>query len=399
MGKTEMPTFKGRAGWEFTDIGKLDFDAYPDAGAGESGAAAGAERVIPDFDDAIRVVQVDGTTVETPDGLPDGVTVTSLERAIADGLVPDGRLGGLVDTSTDPFVERNSADGRGGLFVHVAKGVALDRPIQATVVQSQAGTTLNQRTLIVVEEGASAEVWDQALSASADLDGLMTTIVELHVGDAANLRYIGVQGLSEKSWVFGTQQGEVGRDGNLDWVSLGFGAAKGRVRIASRLAGTGANGKVTGAYASRDSQHLDFDTFQEHAAENTTSDLAFRGVLADTATSVWSGMIRVDPGAQKTDAFQESRNLLLSREAHADAIPGLEIEADDVRCTHAAAIAQLDEEQIFYLRARGLPEQQARRLVIEGFLAELVERFEEGRSRDALAEALEARLDQVLTAV
>jgi Fe-S cluster assembly protein SufD len=108
-------------------------------------------------------------------------------------------------------------------------------------------------------------------------------------------------------------------------------------------------------------------------------------------------MIRVDVGAQKTDAFQESRNLLLSRKAHADAIPGLEIEADDVRCTHAAAIAQLDEDQIFYLRSRGLPLNQARRLVIEGFLAELVERFEEGRSRDALADALEARLDLVLS--
>jgi Fe-S cluster assembly protein SufD len=141
---------------------------------------------------------------------------------------------------------------------------------------------------------------------------------------------------------------------------------------------------------------LDFDTFQEHAAPNTVSDLAFRGVLADRATSVWKGMIRVDPVAQQTDAFQESRNLLLSRKAHADAIPGLEIEADDVRCTHAAAIAQLDEDQIFYLRARGLPENQARRLVIEGFLAELVERFEAGRSRDALASALEERLDLVL---
>jgi Fe-S cluster assembly protein SufD len=225
----------------------------------------------------------------------------------------------------------------------------------------------------------------------------MTTIVELHIGAGANIRYLGVQGLSEKSWVFGTQQAEIQRDANLDWVALGFGAAKGRVRMASRLAGPGATGKVTGAYASRGSQHLDFDTFQEHAAENCVSDLAFRGVLNDHATSVWSGMIRVDVGAQKTDAFQESRNLLLSRKAHADAIPGLEIEADDVRCTHAAAIAQLDDEQIFYLRARGLPENQARRLVIEGFLAELVERFDEGRSRDALAAALDERLNLVLS--
>ena len=397
MSATEMPQFKGRAGWEFTDISKLDFAAYPDAGEGDASAAEGVERIIPDFDDAIRIVQVDGTTVVTPDGLPAGVTVAPLAQAIADGLVPEGKPGALVDTAADPFVARNEADRRGGLFVHVAKGVVLEQPIQMTVVQAQASTTLNQRTLIVLDEGAQAEIWDQALSAGAELNSLMTTVVELHVGNAANLRYIGVQGLSEKSWVFGTQQAEVGRDGNLDWVALGFGAAKGRVRMASRLAGPGATGKVTGAYASRNNQHLDFDTFQEHAAENCVSDLAFRGVLNDRATSVWSGMIRVDVGAQKTDAFQESRNLLLSRKAHADAIPGLEIEADDVRCTHAAAIAQLDEDQIFYLRARGLPENQARRLVIEGFLAELVERFEAGRSREALADALEARLDLVLS--
>ena len=397
MSATQMPQFKGRDGWEFTDISKLDFESYPNAGNGSVDAIEGVDRVIPDFEDAIRIVQVDGATVVTPDGLPEGVTVTSLESARAQGLLPDGKPGALVNESADPFVARNAADTRGGLFVHVAPNVVVEQPIQMTVLQTEAGTTLNQRALVVVERGAQVEVWDQALSAADNLKAFMTTIVELHVGEGANLRYIGVQGLSEKSYVFGTQQAEVARDGNLDWVALGFGAAKGRVRMASRLAGPGATGKVTGAYASRGRQHLDFDTFQEHSAENCVSDLAFRGVLNDSATSVWSGMIRVDVGAQKTDAFQESRNLLLSRKAHADAIPGLEIEADDVRCTHAAAIAQLDEDQIFYLRSRGLPLNQARRLVIEGFLAELVERFEEGRSRDALADALEARLDLVLS--
>ena len=162
------------------------------------------------------------------------------------------------------------------------------------------------------------------------------------------------------------------------------------------LDGEGATGKVTGAYATRGRQHLDFDTTQEHAAANCTSDLAFRGILADRSSAVWRGMIKVDPGAQQTDAFQESRNLLLSKKAHADAIPGLEILANDVRCTHAAAIAQIDPEQVFYLRSRGLPQEAAERLVVEGFLAELVERFEEGDVRDALAAALERRLAAVL---
>ena len=143
-------------------------------------------------------------------------------------------------------------------------------------------------------------------------------------------------------------------------------------------------------------QHLDYDTTQEHAAQDTTSDLAFRGVLTERATAVWRGMIRVDPGAQRTDAFQESRNLLLSADAHADAIPGLEIEADDVRCTHAAAVAQVDPEQLHYLRAHGLPEGEAKQLVIEGFLQELVERAHEGPIRETLRDALEQRLEHLL---
>ena len=164
----------------------------------------------------------------------------------------------------------------------------------------------------------------------------------------------------------------------------------------TRLSGKGSSAKVTGAYAGAGSQHLDFDTTQEHAAPSTTSDLAFRGVLEQEATAVWRGMIRVDPGAQQTDAFQESRNLILSRSAHADAIPGLEIEADDVRCTHAAAVAQIDAEQLHYLRSHGLSEAEARSLIIEGFLEALVERVAEGPVRSAVSVALERRLGEIL---
>jgi Fe-S cluster assembly protein SufD len=247
--------------------------------------------------------------------------------------------------------------------------------------------------LVVLEEGAEAEVWEQYASTAP---GLFTTVVELVVGQNASLRFVSGQGLDEGSWIFGTQRARVARDGRLDWVVLGFGAANGKVFQNTILEGEGAQGKVTGAYALSGRQHLDFDTTQEHAAANCVSDLAFRGILGERSSAVWRGMIKVDPGAQQTDAFQESRNLLVSKRAHADAIPGLEILANDVRCTHAAAIAQIDPEQLFYLRARGLPREVAERLVIEGFLAELVERFEEGPVREALAGALERRLAAVL---
>jgi Fe-S cluster assembly protein SufD len=275
--------------------------------------------------------------------------------------------------------------------------VSLAAPIARNAVTGAAGTALNHRALIVLEEGAEAEVWEQYLS-SEDADALFNVVTEIVVGPNARLRYVAAQGLSEKAWIFGTQRAVVDRDGAFDWVALGFGSAHGKVRMETQLRGPGASAKVTGAYAGRARQHLDFDTTQEHAAPNTTSDLAFRGVLGGRSTAVWRGMIKVDVGAQQTDAFQESRNLLLSKRAHADAIPGLEIEANDVRCTHAAAIAQIDRDQLFYLMSRGLPREQATRLVIEGFLQSLVERFAEGPLRDSVADALERRLDAVLAA-
>jgi Fe-S cluster assembly protein SufD len=374
----ELPTFKGRPGWEFTDISELDLAAYEPVSADEPATATPLFE-LPDRQD-----------------LPDGVIVTTIAKALSDhSELVQSRLGSLV-VDDDPFVALNDAGYRHGAFVYVPRGVAVEQPISVSSIQARSGTLLNQRTLIVLEEGAQAEVWEQYLSGEGELDGVFNTVVELIVGDNARLCYICGQALSERSWIFGAQRAEVGRDASLDWVALGFGSARGHVRMETRLAGEGAEARVTGAYATHDRQHIDFDTTQEHAAPNTTSDLAFRGVLQGRSTAVWKGNIIVDPGAQKTDAFQESRNLLISKRAHADAIPGLEIQANDVRCTHAAAVAQVDPEQLFYLRSHGLREDIAKRLVIEGFLSALLERFEQGPVRERLAAALEQRLAHVL---
>ena len=378
----ELPTFKGRPGWEFTDISSLNLAAYePVRSADGLDGAHAIERLF------------DGAGGE----LPEGVVVTSIEQAASEhGELLRRHLGTLIGEGDDVFVSLNDAGFRAGSFVYVPRGVTLEGPIWLSTVQRRSGTQLGQRTLVVLEEGAQAEVWEEYLSGEAELDGVFNAVTELIVGDGARLRYVCGQGLSERSWIFGAQRAEVGRDASLDWVALGFGSARGRVRMETRLSGEGAEARVTGAYATHARQHIDFDTTQEHAAPNTTSDLAFRGVLQDRSTAVWKGNIIVDPGAQKTDAFQESRNLLLSKRAHADAIPGLEIQANDVRCTHAAAVAQVDPEQLFYLRSRGLRLDVARRLVIEGFLAALVERFEEGPVREQLAGALERRLELIL---
>jgi Fe-S cluster assembly protein SufD len=387
-----LPDFKGQPGWEFTELRKFDLASFPAPSGGDLGVTA--ERVFSPPGLELRQVDNAWARVAVPESDLTQPLVMPLSQAVeTHGALVDTHLGSVVTAIDDPFVARNAAEWEGGAFVYVPRNTRLDAPVLLTAVQAQQGAAMSWRVLIVLEEGAEAEVWEQQLSSA---DGLFNGVVELIVGDNAHLRFVSAQGLDEKSWVFGAQRARVERDAYLDWVTLGFGASKGKVFQNTLLEGEGARGKVTGAYAVRDRQHLDFDTTQEHAAANTTSDLAFRGILAGRSSAVWRGMIKVDPGAQQTDAFQESRNLLVSKKAHADAIPGLEILANDVRCTHAAAIAQIDPEQVYYLRARGLREEVAQRLVIEGFMAELVERFEAGDVRDALAAALERRLALVL---
>ena len=166
--------------------------------------------------------------------------------------------------------------------------------------------------------------------------------------------------------------------------------------IQNDLAGQGATSRVTGAYFADREQRLDYDTFQEHIAPHTTSDFAFKGVLRDKASAVWRGMIRVEEGAQKTNAYQENRNLLLSKKAHADSIPGLEILANDVRCTHGATLSQVDREQLFYAMARGLSRQEAERLIVRGFFQDVLDRIELEPVREALGRALEARIPQAV---
>ncbi len=389
----DLPNFKGTTGWEFTDLGKFELDRF-------GPAPADAELTLPEplFEapaDAVSLTQVDGSS-EAGEAGADGVIVMALGTAAQQyPELVEPHLGTIVPAD-DIFVAANDAGWACGAFVYVPRGVRVEAPILLNAVTAAAGTALQRRVLIVLEEGAEAEVWEQYLSADSESETLLNTVVELVVGQNARLRYICGQDLNEKSWIFGAQRAEVQRDGKLDWVAAGFGSARGRVRMETKLAGEGAEGKVTGAYVPHGRQHVDFDTTQEHAAPNTFSDLAFRGILAGRSSAVWRGVIKVDPGAQQTDAFQECRNLLLSKRAHVDAIPGLEILANDVRCTHAAAIAQIDKDQVFYLRSRGLPEPQAQRLVIEGFMAELVERFEEGQTREILAGALERRLATVL---
>ncbi len=371
VSELELPTQKTK-GWEFTDLSGLDLDSFEPGSAAVEGIGA--------------------------NGHPGGVAVVDLVSAAqSHPELTETKLGSITPAQ-DVFVARNDASWAEGALVHVPAGKVLEEPVKLSVVHPGGGRAVHWRTLIVLEEDSEAEVWESYSSVGEDAPGLFNGVLEVILAPGSRLRLVCEQNLSERTWIFSSQRAEVGRAASLEWVALGFGSGGGKTRMETRLVGEGASAKVTGAYAGGGDQHLDFDTRQEHAAPHTTSDLAFRGVLGGKATSVWSGMIRVDADGQQTDAFQESRNLLLSKEAHADAIPGLEIEADDVRCTHAAAVAQVDREQLHYLRSRGLREDDAKRLIIGGFLEALAERVGEGPIRDVLSSALEQRLNELLAA-
>ena len=360
--------------WRFTNL--KDFDPAAFAGA----ALADVETLLDLDVSGYATVTADGIEIERA---PEGVTFELLPE-------DDPRLYSLVGWD-EKFAAHNAAMWTQGLLVVVPKGVVLEKPLYVRIAVT--GQTF-WRLVVVAEEGARASLIEEYASPAPDTEAYSNAVVELFVEDAAKLEYVSLQNLSQETWHFASHHARVEQDAELDWVAGGFGSKKGKTRIQNDLNGRGATSRVTGAYFADGTQHLDFDTFQEHIAPDCTSDFAFKGALRDHATAVWRGMIRVEKDAQKTNAYQECRNLMLSPTTHAVPIPGLEILANDVRCTHAATVGRVDREDLFYLMSRGLSRQEAERLIVRGFFQEILDRIELEPVRDAVTAALEARIPQ-----
>jgi Fe-S cluster assembly protein SufD len=339
--------------------------------------------------DPDQLEQQPGGLILSDAELPDGVVFGNLARMVAERPDLVERYLGSVVSGEEKFAAGNAANWTDGVFLLVPAGVELEVPLRASIEVPAEGAAVYHRTLVVLERGARATF---AEDYSSILPGYVNTVVELVIGEGARLEYVTTQKHHAETRQFGTHRATIDRDGEVDWVVLGLGGTRAKSRIESYLAGPGANAKVTGAYFLTGREHADYDTTQEHAAPNTTSDLFFKGVLADHSRAVWRGVIRVDKGAQKTDAYQENRNLLLSHDAHADSIPGLEIEANDVRCTHGATIGQIDKLQLFYLMSRGLSRVLAERLIVRGFFQPILDRIGSDEVRESLAAELEARM-------
>ncbi len=360
--------------WRFTDLRGFDPDVF-------TGSASAEIETLLDLDVAgFATVTADGIEIEKA---PDGIVFAPLPE-------DHERLYSLVGWD-EKFAAHNAALWKHGLLVVVPKGVVLEKPLYVRI--SATGQTF-WRLVVVAEEGARASIIEEYASPSPDTEAYSNAVTELFVEPAAKLEYVSLQNLSQETWHFASHHARVERDAELDWVAAGFGSKKGKTRIQNDLAGRGATSRVTGAYFADGTQHLDYDTFQEHIAPDCESDFAFKGALRDEATVVWRGMIRVEKDAQKTNAYQECRNLMLSPATHAVPIPGLEILANDVRCTHGATVGRVDREDLFYLMSRGLPRFEAERLIVRGFFQEILDRIELEPVRDAVTAALEARIPQ-----
>jgi Fe-S cluster assembly protein SufD len=363
--------------WRFTNLRGFDPEAFSINGAR---AASGGE----------SMVEIDAAGVaEATEG---GVEIVRAPEGITFAPLGDhDRLGTLVEAS-DKLTAHNAALWQHGLLVHVPAGVELEKPLYVRIGNSTPGGAHFWRLLVVAEKGSRFTLIEESASASTDLESYSNAVSEIFVEEGAKLEFVSIQNLSHETWHFATHRATVARDAELDWVAGGFGSRKGKVTIENDLAGAGATSRVTGAYFADGEQHLDYDTLQAHLAPNTTSDFAFKGVLRDKATAVWRGMIKVAKDAQRTNAYQENRNLLLSPDAHADSIPGLEILANDVRCTHGATVSQVNRDELFYCMARGLSKEEAQLLIVRGFYQEIFDRIELEPVRDALQSVLEARL-------
>jgi len=377
--------------WRYSRISELDLDAYVPArgeteGGVPEGAVAGIEAVGPR---AGLVVTHNGRVAHTeldPALAKRGVEVVDLLEA-ADG---DDLFGSVASSSTDAFTELSTAFVSGGALVRVPSGVTVEQPIVVVHWVDRDGAAVFPRTVVVLGEDAEATVIERYQS--SDVAAFVDAVIELDVADAGRLRYASVQDFGPRVWQVAYQASRVGRDTELTSTAIALGGDYARLRTDARLEGRGGSSRLMAVYFGAGSHMHDFRTLQDHAAPQTTSDLLFKGAVADTAKGVYSGLIRVRKEAPGTNAFQTNRNLVLSEGAGAESVPNLEIETNDVRCSHASAVGPIDEEQRYYLESRGVPPEVAERLIVLGFFNEVLERLPSALLAARLRERLAVRL-------
>ncbi|MBV7339443.1 Fe-S cluster assembly protein SufD [Chloroflexi bacterium TSY] len=309
---------------------------------------------------------------ESEDLASKGVIFTDLQTAVRQHpeFVQQYFMREVVKPGDNKFTALHAALWDTGAFIYVPANTKVDLPLQIILEQGE-GVGGYHHTLLVVEEGAEVTVVDDLLGG---VKSVQSSVVEIVQQDNSIVRYMNLQDFDHSTWNFMTGRASMGRDTDLRWIQVSWGSRLTKAFLDLDMQGQGGHGELLGIYFPIGRQHIDHETLQIHRVPNCFSDLLFNGALKDRARSVYKGIIQVAPNAQKTDSFQRNGNLILDKTARADSIPGLEIEADDVRCTHAATAAQVEDEYVFYLMARGLTRAQAERMIVQGFFQAVIDR-------------------------
>jgi len=385
--------------WRYSAIADFDLASYRLANGARAAAAAtgsGAGDVIGlggETAAAAVVDVVDGQVVAV-----DGTDRLSASGAFV-GPLPEAPgaealLGAVSDAASDYFTVLNDAFTPVPLVVDVPDGAVLDGVVVVRHHAREAGAASFPRLVVRVGRSAQATVLDVQHSGGP---ALVVPVVELDVGPAGRLGYLNLQQHDPRAWQIAGHTARVERDASLVAASVVLGGGYARTRADTRLVGRGASGDLLSVYFGSGDQILDFRTYQDHAAPDTTSNLLYKGAVGDSARSVYTGLIRVRPNARGTNAFQTNRNLKLSDDAWAESVPNLEIENNDVRCSHASAVGPVDPDQVFYLESRGVPTPVAERLIVAGFFDEVIDELPVRSVEEGVRQALSMKLNQMLS--
>ena len=325
--------------------------------------------------------------------VPDGVVYDSLPVAAREHpelVMP--RLFSLLHADRDKFSALHAAYFTGGHFLYVPDGVVIEQPLLAENYSYESGTTVMPHTLIVAGKNSRFNFLDEYIAKDENEAAYRTGSAEIFVGEGAEVGYVSVQKWGRNSWHFGDQRARLEKDSKLKLFNVTLGGKFSKNRVEASLVGPGASAELKGVYFASGEQFFDFHTLQDHQVGNTTSDLLFKGALQDTARTVYAGLIKIEKHAARSDAYQANRNLVLSDKAKATSIPMLEIDNNDVRCTHGATVGPVDPNHLFYLQSRGIPLRTARRMLVQGFFGQVLDRIPFEQARTLIESELEARL-------
>jgi Fe-S cluster assembly protein SufD len=388
--------------WRRTDVSRLKLDGYVTFAPGVQGADALPADLRPADDRSARAAllvqhnSVGAARELGNDVRAKGVIVTDLDTAVREhaDLVQRYFMTEAIPVTYNKFTALHAAFWSGGSFIYVPRNVEVELPVQSVLYADAPGLSIFGHTLIVVEENARLTYVEEYSSPRTGQAGFSSAVSELFLARGAQLRYVAMQEFSPEVTSFSAQRALAHADSNLNGLVVTVGGLFAKSNVETHLREPGATSEMLGLYFGNEAQFLDHHTLQEHIAPHTTSDLLYKGVLADRARSVFSGMIRVHPGAQKTDAYQQNRNLLLSDDARADSIPNLEIGANDVRCSHGATVAPLDEDEIFYLESRGISRPEATKIIVDGFFEPILLRIPLASIQERLRDFIDRKMGQ-----